>query len=398
MYILYNPQGNTEGHSQQYATNITNGLIDAGFYVEMVTSQDFDPSNIDNQSRFNIRHTEIVNTRSVKKDDSRFLGRLAYGAVILKNNYKSFRTLSQSIHENDFTYLSIIGGDTLSNLMYLFFNFKLDKSKCSITIHNADYDLSLYRKDFARYIFKLISKLLLKFLLRTRLVIFTHGEIMSEALADQLRCPVKRIKFYRVPAVQVDLSMVKKSQANNPVKLLFLGLIRYDKGFDILCRSLSELKSVLQFELIVAGSAAQVGESYVNDLIERYKLRERTSLDLRYLSDLELEDYILKSDITILPYRKTFLAKSVVMSDTVRLGTPAITTVESQNGHDVNTFGVGWSFASEDHNDLTRVIELAIKEILERSKNFGFNDYINAHLPKSVGNQIKSAMENSCVG
>lgn len=397
MYILYNPQGNTEGHSQQYATNITNGLIDAGFSVEMVTSQDFDSSNINGKSQFKVRHTEITNTRSVNKDDSGFLGRLAYGALILRNNFTSFRALTKSIQENELTYLSIIGGDTLSNLMYLFFSFGLDKSKCSITIHNADYDLGLYRRDFVRYAFKLTSKLLLKLLVRSRLVIFTHGEIMSTALSVQLKCSADRIKFYRVPAVKVDLSLAGRRRANDPLKLLFLGVIRYDKGFDILCRSLAKLKSACQFELVVAGSAAQVGESYVFDLIERYDLRDRTSLELRYLSDTELEDYILNADITVLPYRKTFLAKSVVMSDTARLGTPAIATVGSQNGYDVDTFGVGWSFISEDHDDLVRVIELAINEVLEGNKIYGFDSYIEAHLPGSVGSQIKAAMENASV-
>jgi len=395
MYILYNPQGNTEGHSQQYATNIVNGLINAGFNVEMVTSQDFDPSGVNNSSRFKVRHTEIADTRSVTKNDSGFIGRLAYGTLILKNNFKSFRALIKSIKENEFLHLSIIGGDTLSNLMFLFFSFRLDKSKCSITIHNADYDLELYRHDFARYVFKLVSKLLLKSLVRGRLVVFTHGEIMSKVLAEQLGCSNERIDFYRVPAARSKSSFIVKKPVNNPVRLLFLGVIRYDKGLDILCSCLSEIKSTTQFELIIAGSPIQVGKTYVYSLIEQFNLADRTRLELRYLSDSEVEDFIIEADITVLPYRKTFIAKSVVMSDTARLGTPAIATIGSQNGFDVNEFDVGWPFISENHHDLVRIIKLAIDEVLEGNSNFGFSSYIEEHLPSSVGAKIKSVMENS---
>lgn len=393
MYILYNPQGNTEGHSQQYASNLTNGLIDAGFFVKMVTSRDFNPCNIINKSRFSSYHTEIEDTRSVKKDDSGFMGRLAYGILIVKNNLKSFRALSAAINGSEFKHLSIIGGDTLSNLMYLFFNFGLDKSKCSITIHNADYDLRLYRKDFVRFIFKLTSRLLLKLLIRGRLVVFTHGEVMSANLAVQLRCPVNRIDFYRVPAVASSIPKVIKRDPLAPVKLLFLGVIRFDKGFDILCRCLAELDKSIAFKLVIAGSSAQVGDSYIKDLLELYDLKDRSVLELRYLSDLEVEQFIQDADITVLPYRKTFLAKSVVMSDTARLGTPAIATIESQNGYDVDTFNVGWSFASEDHADLLRALKLAISDVLVSNCRYGFSEYVEAHSPKSVGIQIQSAME-----
>lgn len=395
MYILYNPQGNTEGHSQQYASNLTNGLIDTGFCVKMVTSRDFNPCDIINKSRFSLHHTEIEDTRSVKKDDSGFMSRIAYGMLIVKNNLKSFRSLNTVINDSEFKHLSIIGGDTLSNLMYLFFNFSLNKSKCSITIHNADYDLRLYRKDFVRFIFKFASRLLLKLLIRGRLVIFTHGEVMSNNLAAQLRCPVSRIDFYRVPAVASSVPKIVKRDLSGPVRLLFLGVIRFDKGFDILCSCLAELNESIAFELVVAGSSAQVGESYIEDLLELYDLKDRSILELRYLSDLEVEQFIKDADITVLPYRKTFLAKSVVMSDTARLGTPAIATIESQNGYDVDTFNLGWSFVSEDHADLLRALKLAISDVRNSNCHYGFSEYVEAHSPKSVGIQIQSAMEKS---
>lgn len=395
MYILYNPQGNTEGHSQQYASNLANGLISAGYTVGMVTSKDFDIDNIKELDDFKLIHTDIENTRSVKKNDKTFIGKLIYGFLILINNFKSFRTLSKTLKNYNYKHMSIIGGDTLSNLLFFILNPRLNKSKCSITIHNADYDLSLYKDDSLRYIFKLVSKILLKKLLKSNLIIFTHGEIMCENLANQLNCPADRINFYRVPAVHESFKKDKKTDLKMPIRLLFLGVIRYDKGFDILCKSLNELNTNIPFELIVAGSSSQVGDKYIKDLIYQYNLNKRTKLELRYLDDLELKEFIVSSDITVLPYRKTFLAKSVVMSDTVRLGTPAIATKESQNGHDVETFNVGWTFASEDHLDLKRVLELAIKDIQINNFEFNFSDYVSAHLPETVGSHIKSIMDNS---
>ena len=89
----------------------------------------------------------------------------------------SFKSLTRVIKKREFDHLSIIGGDTLSNLFFILLNPGLDRSKCSITIHNADYDLSLYKGDAVRLVFKWLSRLVLKKLIKTDLVIFTTGRL-----------------------------------------------------------------------------------------------------------------------------------------------------------------------------------------------------------------------------
>ena len=119
-HIIYNPQGNTEGHSQQYATNICNGLIENELEVIMITSQDFNDADIQKKEKLDIVHTAIKNTREVKKNDKNIFGRLFYGFTVIKNNFNSFKTLTKICSDNQESYCSIIGGDTLSNLIYIY--------------------------------------------------------------------------------------------------------------------------------------------------------------------------------------------------------------------------------------------------------------------------------------
>ena len=111
-------------------------------------------------------------------------------------------------------------------------------------------------------------------------------------------------------------------------------------------------------------SSAQVGDQYVHEIIEKHGLSSYVDINLKYLSDEELEDEIVNSDIVILPYRKTFLAKSVVMSDSVRLKTPVIATEESQNGYDASKFKVGVTFESENIEQLSKAIIETINRLM----------------------------------
>jgi glycosyltransferase involved in cell wall biosynthesis len=386
-HIIYNPQGNTEGHSQQYATNICNGLIENELEVIMITSQDFNDADIQKKEKLDIVHTAIKNTREVKKNDKNIFGRLFYGFTVIKNNFNSFKTLTKICSDNQESYCSIIGGDTLSNLIYIYTLPKERKKRISLTIHNADYDLNLYRKDVVRYVFKYLSKMLLLKVIHSDVLIFTHGEAMQNELANQLNCENSRISFYRVPA---EIKSIKASDRENKnlLVLSFIGVIRFDKGLDILCKALSFINNdINNWRLKISGSSAQVGHQYVHEIIEKHGLSSYVDINLKYLSDEELEDEIVNSDIVILPYRKTFLAKSVVMSDSVRLKTPVIATEESQNGYDASKFKVGVTFESENIEQLSKAIIETINKVND-NYSWGFESYIEAHLPRMVAAQI----------
>ena len=75
------------------------------------------------------------------------------------------------------------------------------------------------------------------------------------------------------------------------------------------------------------------------------------------------------------------------MSDSVRLKTPVIATEESQNGYDASKFKVGVTFESENIEQLSKAIIETINKVND-NYSWGFESYIEAHLPRMVAAQI----------
>lgn len=385
-YVIYNPQGGTEGHSQQYATNLCNGLAGNGVAVNLVTSRDFDATEVA-VSGVDVTYTAIHDSRRWTVRYDSWMSKLRYGAFILANNVRSLLVLDRTLRTKPGVCV-LVGGETTTNIVYLLASYWRHASVMALTIHNADYEAALYRNDKVKLLYKLISKAMVRLLLKTRVVVFVHGEAMQEALARQLGVRTERFSIYKVPAKITATAEVRALRQHARIRLLFCGVVRQDKGFDILCEALSRCASLDSWELRIAGSVRQVGDNYVQSLTRKFGIDGNCSYNLKYLSSIELDSEFERADIVVLPYRKGFIAQSVVMTDAVRWKRPVIATDHSQNGYDAQKFRVGWVFTSEEVRSLVNAINSAIAELSAGTAEFGFAEFIQAHSPLRVARSI----------
>ena len=389
LYTLYNPQGGTEGHSQGYATNLCLGLVHNGVSVHLVTSRDFDPADVAAKG-VELSYTDVDDSRKRTVRYDSWISKLRYGAFIVANNFRSFGALNAALAAKPSAVCLLIGGETLTNILYLLLTYWRWHTVFALTIHNADYVTALYTGDKVKLIYKVVSKFFLKLLTRTRVVIFVHGEAMQKALAGQLKIPEQRISIYKVPAQLVvhrpaDLSTTR----SGPVRLLFCGVVRHDKGFDLLCEALSRCQPTADWRLRIAGSVRQVGEDYIRGLTQQHGIADSCSFNLKYLSNDEIDQEFKDSDIVLLPYRRGFIAQSVVMTDAVRWHKPVVVSEHSQNGFDAKKYGLGWVFTSEVVDSLEAALKKAIAEHAQpRRTPFGFSLFMEENSPSFVGKNI----------
>lgn len=391
-YVVYNPQGGSEGHSQQYSTQLCLGLVNNGVGVHLVTSRDYDASDVTAKG-VALTYTDIQNSRQTMLRYNSWLSKLAYGWFIVKSNFRSFGALNRALDAQPSTACLLVGGETLTNILYILWTYWRRRTVFALTIHNADYDNALYRGDKVKLIYKVVSKYLLKLLLKTRVVVFVHGEAMRNALVAQLKISESRISVYKVPTPtgwqQAD---APQRSPGRPVRLLFCGVVRHDKGYDLLCEALSRCKPLADWQLRVAGSVRQVGEDYVRGLPEKYGITANCSFNLKYLSSEEIDAEFQNCDIVVLPYRRGFIAQSVVMTDAMRWGKPVIVSEHSQNGYDALKYGLGWVFTSEVTESLESALKVALRDHLNHSAaKFGFTAFMEDHSPSAVGRNIITA-------
>jgi glycosyltransferase involved in cell wall biosynthesis len=390
-YIIYNPQGGREGHSYQYTTNLCVGLLGIGKTVDLVTSPDFDSKCIED-SGAGVTFTNTNNSKSKVSKHNNIISKIEYGLFIVSTNIRAFFTLNKVLRGKKNGVCLMTDGDTLTNIIYLLLSYWRSSFVFALTIHNADYILHFYKNDRVKYIYKMICKILLKILARTPVIIFVHGEAMRSALSNQLNIEEGRISIYKVPSDNFS-EIPNKNKQKDSINLLFCGVMREDKGFDHLCEALSDCKPFSNWNLRVAGTTRQVGDKYVYDLTRKFDIEGQCTHNHKYMTTEEIDSEFSNADIVVLPYKKNFIAQSVVFVDSMRWGKPVVASKHSQNGYDTTKYSVGWVFESENVNSLKKVLSEAIRSLKKNKNEFGFKGFMYDHSLESIAKSIVNATE-----
>ncbi len=381
--VIYNPLGNSKGHSKIYASGIVNGFLKREIDTILITSADFDSSFLETDN-IKIEKTKKVTNKNI--NTSTKINKLNYGFFLLENTLTSFKRIKK--YNNNKNIILIIGGDTLFNTILLLFT--VNKKNIGLTIHNSDYELSIYKNDPIKFIYKALSKIFIKLLTFSGIKIFCHGKYTAKVLEQQLRAKPGRIKNYLVPIVEK--KQLTRREKTSEFNLLFFGIIRYDKGLDILIKALNFFEGK-RFKLYVCGSTSQMGEEKVKKILLRSNRYDRIITDFGYLEEDKLEYYFSKATYVVLPYRKTFRAQSVVFTDSLKRHVPVISSIESQNGFDTSFYKVGETFESENIKSLTHAINAAYskweRKNLPDTKNF--KKYLKSCSPVEISKQISNA-------
>lgn len=361
---LYNPFGGSLGHSQKYSTNIATGLKLArcNNNITLVTSSDFNKSDCQ-KNNINIiatHHSSYKRQKGVS-----LIKNLIYGAWILYSNVRLSAPLIKLSLNKEKKIIHMIGGEVLTNTIILIL---MPKRNCMkfITIHNSDFDINLYPNFFLKGLYKEVCKYVLRIATKKDIGFFTHGIKMKDTLLKQLCTEFDKCYTYKVPInIRDEPKPINKSCNLSPItRILFVGVIRLDKGLDLLIDALSQIKNSNWF-LDICGSATQVGDSYVYALAS--KLGNKVNLNLKYLSDNEIDNAFERSDLVVLPYRKSFIAQSVVMTEAVLHDKPVIVGSTSENSVDVIKYQLGWIFDCESVSSLAATIDMAL-DLIQKNK------------------------------
>lgn len=143
---------------------------------------------------------------------------------------------------------------------------------------------------------------------------------------------------------------------NNKTVLSVIGGTQHYKGLDILLEALNKINE--DFILFICGPERDFSKEYIREHSSCYL--DKVYLDLRYLSDLEYRHAINASDYVILPYRYEFDGASGPLADSTYFRKKVIASEHGSLGQLVTDSELGYTFKTEDANDLARVISNAL--------------------------------------
>ncbi len=158
--------------------------------------------------------------------------------------------------------------------------------------------------------------------------------------------------------------------------LMHLGLVRKYKGVDLLIDAFGKLNNE-KAQLLVAGEFYDDFDKYRHQ-VKKSRVRERITLNNKYLSDEDLALHIRAADAVVLPYRDA--TQSGMAMAVLACGTPVVATSVGALPDVIEPGVLGELSAPGDSGELTAAIERVMND--ER--------YQSPHLTSSIMQIVKS--------
>jgi len=137
--------------------------------------------------------------------------------------------------------------------------------------------------------------------------------------------------------------------------ILYFGIIRDYKGFDILLNAISELKdSGLDFHLLAGGECYGSDEKYTQ-LISNLGISDYITWHNKYIPDSEVSNYFSAADVVALPYRTA--SQSGVTQMAYSYDLPVIVTKVGGLPEIVDEGQSGFTIEPENPKELANILE-----------------------------------------
>ena len=141
--------------------------------------------------------------------------------------------------------------------------------------------------------------------------------------------------------------------------ILYFGIIRDYKGFDILLNAIAELKdSGLDFHLLAGGECYGSDEKYTQ-LISNLGISDYITWHNKYIPDSEVSNYFSAADVVALPYRTA--SQSGVTQMAYSYDLPVIVTKVGGLPEIVDEGQSGFTIEPENPKELANILEKNLK-------------------------------------
>ena len=203
----------------------------------------------------------------------------------------------------------------------------------------------------------------------------TEGE-----LHEIIKIPIYEKRFHPVDNTfpdKIDKNTAKKKlglKAENII--LYFGIIRDYKGFDILLKAIAELKNRnTDFHLLAGGECYGNDEKYTH-LISDLGISNYITWHNRYIPDSEVTDYFSAADVVALPYRSA--SQSGITQIAYYYDIPVIVTKVGGLPEIVDEGQSGFTIEPNNPTELANVLETHLKN----DTFFRMEDYIKTFKQK----------------
>ena len=192
--------------------------------------------------------------------------------------------------------------------------------------------------------------------------LFVHSERSRSSLLAGFSGPYVAEKIHVVPDPAKEPPPISVDEAREALGLpigipvmLFFGDARFDKGPDILLRSLPTLGG--DWIAVLAGPPVLIGEEEASACREMLKHPSRLITRFELIPEADADLYFRAADVVVLPYRTAFKGTSGVLQRAAASGKPVIVSDVGDVGDTVREAALGTVIPAESTVHLTAALQ-----------------------------------------
>lgn len=364
--LIIQPTGDKFGHYGTQLSNTAQALCKLGHEVLIYTNRLDASKYIGKDVIFDVveyrdgRHE--FNKFEINKVKSPFKYWLNYfflSFVITYNGLKHGK-------EKEFDVIYISDAEFLMASIVLFLR-RSNEIPIMMQINASNFSFSEYPGS----IFKKSYKAFQTFFFRKALKKYVHGiSILGEWHEARLRSQLKIRKSFQIfnipDGAAPETEKLGKADARAKISveeegdlLLFLGILRIDKGLEVLAEALRELSSRgRHVNVIIAGHPHDYNADVVRKLFHYGKDSPvKISLRLNYIDEKDLVNYYCAADALLLPYNSFYKGSTgPLMKGACTYGLPLIVSNQGQMGRLASIHNLGYLFETENPISLANTI------------------------------------------
>lgn len=374
--LLVEPYGTRMGHFGLYATNIGQALSMLGHEVVVVTGTRLDTRQFlraKPQFRLVEGRLEDVYLSSNGSRLPTLLRKIMHAPAAIRTNLVGLsRALTLSAGEA-FDVIHLLSVEPLSSALLLLWHEWIRSTKpppLVIQIFPTDFSLLHHGANIFRALYKWASAFALKFIIyRYCLAVSVQGEWHRNKIMGQLGCKESDAPPFVIvrPGTSLLSGERPRTEARQDLRLdpeatvfLFFGMLRNDKGIDLLIEASTGLEG--NWQLLIAGTAFDWTPYGLYKRIAQTSEPERVRIDVRYIPEEEIGRYFRAADAVVLPYRgKNYAGNYGPMFIACGHGKPLIVSDVGEMGRLVRKNHLGYAVRPDDTDALHEALQAFLR-------------------------------------
>jgi len=381
MKILFiQPTADKRGHYGVYTVNLCQELSKFGNEVCLFTNKAYPEKFISETPLFKIIEVKNGKYKFDKFDKNKGKILFFYEFGYIRNSFIILKSALRLLKHNHFDIVQIM--DIEYGILSLLLKFyKRYLPPVVILINAANFSFYKYPGPILLRIYKAFQrKILNSALIKEIKAIVTLGEFHKEELKKQFNLPADFLIKVIYSGSSSSFIHLNKAEARRKLEInyngqifLCFGIIRKDKGIEYLLEACSNLRNY-DFKILIAGPLFDYTENYFLSLINKWKLRERVILKLKYIEEKEAPYYFYGCDALVMPFSKIYTGGSnLLFEKAASYKIPVIATNVSEIGKIIEKYNIGLLAKPNDTKSLANIIEKFLKLNKTHKKKIAYN-------------------------